>query len=213
MNIKVRKEIGSRAVIKSEPFIPTMDEWWQLYIRWSDTLESSLWRSGTKDERHEAVLDAFMKVMGVHPRFKLSKPLEPKCESQWYAMLWHQARGRLSNTYKHDDKAEGFSTSDEGEVGVFGTSDCDIDSVCRKDLRADIRAVIRKTCREQGFSEKTIAGFFASKISCLSGREVVMKMKGATNENALYVRNKSVFDRLKAVARDPSSDLYALWAA
>jgi len=204
---------GDGVALKSEAYIPTRDEWWQLYIRWSDKLASSLWRYGSQEECQNAVLDIFMKFMGVHPKFKLLEPLEPKTEGQWYARIWHQTRGRLSNMHKHEDKSQGFSTSDEDEIGIFGMSDYDMDSVCRKDLRAAIRAVIRKTCREQGFSEKAIAGFFASKISCLNGKEVVQKLNGTTNENALYVCNKRVMDRLVSVAKDPSSELYALWAA
>jgi len=194
-------------------FIPTMEEWWKLYLKWGNKLESSLWRYGSKDDRHEAVMDVFLRIMGVHPKLKLRDPLEPKCEGQWYVFIRYQVLGRLSNMHRHNDRAQGFSTSDEEEIGVFGVEDYKIDAVCQHDLRATIRAVIRKICREQGFSEKTIAGFFASKISGLSGREIVDRVSGITSEDSLYVGNKRVFDRLKAIAKDPSSELYALWAA
>lgn len=206
-------EVGRSVLLKSEAFIPTMDEWWRLYISWAEKLESSFWWKGSKAECHDAVLDAFLKIMGIHPHLKLRKPLEPKSEDRWYGFVRHQVRGVMSNRRKHNDRASRFSTSDEDEVGVFGVTGYDFDSVCREDLRADIKKAIRKTCIGQGFSEKTIAGFFASKISCLAGKEVLKKVKGITSENALNVRNKSVLDRLKAVARDRSSELYRLGAA
>lgn len=198
---------------KSDKYIPTMDEWWDMWSCWIDRIVSSLWREGTKDECLEAAKDAFLKVMGKHPKYKLEDPLEPKTTGQWYKMLYHQTRGMLSNRHKHDDRASGFSTSDEEEIGVFGTEDYDLDAVCRDDFREAIRTTIIRTCREQGFTEKTIEGFLATKLRGLSGREVVASVKGIRNTDALYVRNKSVFDRLKEVGQDRSSDLYALWAA
>lgn len=209
------KENSLRNINKdtNEKFIPTRDEWWVLYAKWVDKIASALWRYGTKEDCHEAARDAFLTVMGVHPKFRLQDPLEPKCEGQWYAFIRYRARCRLGNMKQHDSRAQGYSTTDEAEVGVFGFADYDIDSVCRKDFRAAIRRVVLKTCREQGFGEKAIAGFVATKLGGLSGREVVQTVKGISNENALYVCNKRVFDQLKAIAKDPASELYALWAA
>jgi hypothetical protein len=153
---------------------------------WLDKIASSLWRLGAKDDCLDAAKDAFLKVMGLHPKYKLSEPLEPRALGQWYKMLYHQARGILSNRRKHDERAAGFSTSDEDEVGAFGTQDYDHDMVCRDDLRRTIRAVVLK---------------------------VVAAVNGIKSTNALYVRNKSVLDRLMEVGQDKSSELYRLWAA
>jgi len=198
---------------KSDKFIPTMNEWWAMWSMWLDKIASSLWRLGAKDDCLDAAKDAFLKVMGLHPKYKLSEPLEPRALGQWYKMLYHQARGILSNRRKHDERAAGFSTSDEDEVGAFGTQDYDHDMVCRDDLRRTIRAVVLKVCRAQGFTEKTIEGFFAAKFRGLSGDEVVAAVNGIKSTNALYVRNKSVLDRLMEVGQDKSSELYRLWAA
>ena len=196
---------------KSEQFIPTIDEWWSLWTAWMDKIAASLWREGTKDECLEATKDAFLKVMGKHPTLKLEEELKPKVLGQWYKMLYHQARGILSNRHKHDDKSSFYSTSDEEEVGIFGENDFDLDAVGRSDLIKMIHSVIRNTCRAEGFTEKTIDGFFATKIGELSGKEVVATVKGIKNTNALYVRNKCVYDTLVKIAADKSSDLYGLW--
>jgi len=208
MNKKISK--GGKGNTK---FVPTMEQWWELRLQWEKKMASSLWRNGSSEDCQKVVQDAFDKVMGIHPDYKLEKDLEPMYLGQWYKTVLKQAKWIMGHHHEHDGRATGYSTTDEEEVGQFGMVEYAIDDVCRNDLRREIRGAVIRACRARGFGDNAILGFFKTKFEGKSVREAAGSVEENLTENALNQRNYKIFEWLKQEAKNPTSEIYKLWAA
>ena len=88
----------------SNTFIPTTKEWVTLLEKYKTRIVQSLWRSGSLQDREDAIMSAMGKILGLNPDHQLENPLKPKTELQWVAFIKAQTRSFLGHAHEHDAK-------------------------------------------------------------------------------------------------------------
>ena len=88
----------------SNTFIPTTKEWVTLLEKYKTRIVQSLWRSGSLQDREDAIMSAMGKILGLDPNHQLENPLKPKTELQWVAFIKAQTRSFLGHAHEHDAK-------------------------------------------------------------------------------------------------------------
>lgn len=94
-------------------YIPSGEEWAELYTEWHDEIVESLFGWGSKAEVADAVSDAFFKLAGISDRLNLSKPLEPKTRKNWWNSIRIQAKGVLGHERRRNHWASKCDTVEE----------------------------------------------------------------------------------------------------
>jgi hypothetical protein len=194
--------------INNIPFLPTFDEWARMYTQWSDKMARSLWSYGNSSDCHDAVHEAFIKVMGLSDHLHLRDELTPKVEGCWYGFLRHQAMGILSNKHRYDKRfetikeyalaEESFGEDDWGDV-----DDSDAITACPavygRDngwLKDEVRKMIKDVCREAGVNERNVQAFELYVHDELDGKSVIEIVPAVKNANNLYQIKKRIMDLL-----------------
>ena len=187
-------------------FIPTRERWEEFYRRWCKPLAKSLYKHGSCRDCEEAVHMAFLKVMELSADLKLAKELAPKTESQWYAFMWWQARGVLSNIHR---KAERFEPLTDGMVETLACRP-DVDCIDAKIARRAICAAAWNACRTWRSPKAKYTAAMMFLLDGYSAEEVVKAVPEVLTANNLYQICRRVRRAIAEAARRPGSVLAEL---
>jgi len=204
---------------KEETFIPSVLLWSEMYDKWHKKMAASLRNRGSASDCEEAVQDAFLKVMGLHPTLRLSDPLVPKTEGGWYGFVRFQAMGALSHmnersrrfaplkeyklaegTFEEDDWGD-VDDADEPHQGGCGWS-CD-----REWLHEEFHRILRDLCREKRIRDYRREAFVRFELDDESGEEVVRSVPEIKNANNLYQLHRNIMKLIEG-NRDRFFGLY-----
>ena len=163
----------------NEQFISTLERWVELYSQWFKLLVRALGMYASKFDCEEAVQEAFLKVMGLSPNLKLSKPLKPKTLKKWYGFLWWHARGILAHM---QGKAARFELKETLEGPSMLTN-----RVGRLEyLRRVICKAVDEVCRHWQDAEAKARAFVMFELDEVSAEDVVAAVPEMLNPNNLY---------------------------
>ncbi len=175
-----------------EKFIPTKEQWGELYALWFKLLTKSLARYTSWSTAEEAVQEAFLKVMGISETLHLSKELTARTVGEWYSFVFWHARGVLSNIRA---KSARFCPLDETlsySPAVWGKS--------KEYLRYVVRAAVWKACQKSRDPETQYKAFVKFELEGCSAKEVVEALPEVRNANNLYQMSNRIRSELKLEA-------------
>ena len=188
-----------------EKFIPTNEQWGELYALWFKQLTKSIARYTSWSMAEEAVQEAFLKVMGLSEALHLSKELTARTVDGWYSFVFWHARGVLSNLCT---KSARFCLLDE-KLFYFP-------EVCgkRKEyLRHVVREAVWKACQKSRNPEAQFEAFVKFELEGCSAKDVVEALPEVRNANNLYQISIRIRSELKLEAGQPGSRLGELRCA
>ena len=189
----------------TEKFIPTNEQWGELYALWFKRLTKSIARFTSWSMAEEAVQEAFLKVIGLSETLHLSKELAPRTVGEWYSFVFWQARGVLSNL---SAKSSRFCPLDETlsySPAVWGKN--------REYLCSVVRAAVWKACQKSRNPEAQYEAFVKFELAGCSAKEVVDALPEVRNANNLYQISNRIRSELKLEACRPGSRLGELRCA
>lgn len=188
-----------------ERFIPTNEQWGELYALWFKKLTKSLARYASWSTAEEAVQEAFLKVMGLSETLHLSKQLTAHTVGEWYSFVFWHARGVLSNLLA---KSARFTQLDES-MGymppVWGRR--------LGDVRKVVRAAVWNACQKSRDPETQYRAFVKFQLEGCSAKEVVESLPELRTANNLYQLADRIRAALELEARRPGSRLAELRCA
>ena len=192
---------------KKEMFIPSLEQWGELYDLWFKPMVASLAVYAPRLDCEEAVHGAFLKVMGLSQNLKLRKPLEPRTLNQWYCFVrWH-ARSVLSHMQERASRFECLPP--EENLPTSATDRC-----TRLDrMRRVICSAVRKVCRGWKDPDAKSNAFIKFKLDEMSAADVVREIPETLNPNNLYQLCDRIRRALAEEAARPDSPLGELRCA
>ena len=189
----------------TEKFIPTKDQWGELYALWFKQLTKSLARYASWSTAEEAVQEAFLKVMGLSRTLHLSKELKARTTGEWYSFVFWHARGVLSNLLAKSIRFCPLPETISYSPTVWGKS--------KEYLRYVVRAAVWKVCQKSRDPETQYRAFVKFELEGCSAKDVVEALPEVRNANNLYQISNRIRSELKLEAGRPGSRLGELRCA
>ena len=159
------------------------------FQEWSKKIASSLWDKAKDQDIEEAVEVAILKVMGLHDRYHLSKPLPRMCEGQLYVTIRNQTEWILGHSREFGSRFEEYvELTSADDDSTCKPTKLDEDQLShhghdKKDGFQILVASIKKVLRQRRFKEYCIKGFLLSKVFGYSAKEVVRMLPAFVSEN------------------------------
>lgn len=188
-----------------ERFIPTEEEWGELYALWFKKLTKAIARYTSWLMAEEAVQEAFLKVMGLSRTLHLSKEITARTIGEWYSFVLWQARGVLSNMRA---KSARFCALDE----TFSYPPA-VWEKNRERMRHIVLEAVWKACQKSRDPELQYKAFVKFELEGCSAKEVVEALPEVRNANNLYQMSIRIRSELKLEACRPGSALGELRCA
>ena len=193
---------------ETEMFIPTLEQWGELYDLWFKLLVASLASYASQLDCEEAVQEAFLKVMGLSQNLKLRKPLEPRTLNEWYRFVQWQARAVLSHMKAKALKYE-YSLPLEEILPTRATDRCS-----RLDyIRQILCEAVHKVCQKWKDSDAKSNAFIRFQLDEMPAADVVREIPEVLNTNNLYQLSARIRRALAEEAERPDSLLRELRCA
>ena len=151
------------------------------YEKWAPRIASSLWKIANMTNAMEATQNAVLKVLGMHDRYKLEKPMPAMSEGELYTAIRNQAKWMLSHEFEKSKKFVSYveDFDEENENAPMPTqldeSQYNHHDYEKRDSLEMLVVMIRKVLRNKGFKECFINGFLDGRIAGLSSQEVLAK--------------------------------------